>query len=142
MTLVVDASVACKWLVEEVGSAEAAKLLAGNEGLIAPDLVIPEVCNALWSKSRAGQIAAAVARELVDGIAGFFDALVPSARLAARSFAIAETLDHPVCDCFYLALAEHADAPLVTADARLLNRLAATTWAQRAISIHDAGGAG
>ncbi len=142
MTLVVDASVACKWLVEEVGSAEAAKLLAGNEGLIAPDLVIPEVCNALWRKSRAGQIAAAVARELVDGIAGFFDALVPSAGLAARSFAIAETLDHPVYDCFYLALAEHADAPLVTADTRLLKRLAGTTWARRANSIHDAGGAG
>ncbi len=142
MTLVVDASVACKWLVEEVGSAEAAKLLAGNEGLIAPDLVVPEVCNALWRKSRAGQIDAGVARELVDGIAGFFDTLVPSAAIAARSFAIAETLDHPVYDCFYLALAEHADAPLVTADARLLKRLAGTTWARRATSIHDADGAG
>ncbi len=142
MTLVVDASVACKWLVEEVGSSEAAKLLAGNEGLIAPDLVIPEVCNALWSKSRAGQITSALARELVDGVAGFFDDLVPSAGLAARSFAIAEFLDHPVYDCFYLALGEHADAQLVTADARLLKRLAGTTWARRATSIHDAGAAG
>ena len=142
MTLAVDAGVACKWLVEEAGSTEAAKLLAGNEELIAPDLVIPEVCNALRKKSRAGLIAAAQARELVEGIAEFFDALVPSARLAARSFAIAETLDHPVYDCFYLALAEHADTQLVTADARLLNRLAETTWAQRATSIYDADGAG
>ncbi len=139
MTLVVDASVACKWLVEEVGSSEAAKLLAGNEGLIAPDLVIPEVCNALWRKSRAGEIASALARELVDGITGFFDDLVPSAGLAARSFAIAEFLDHPVYDCFYLALGEHADTRLVTADARLLNRLAETTWAQRVTSIYGAG---
>lgn len=142
MTLVVDASVACKWLVEEAGSTEAAKLLAGNEELIAPDLVIPEVCNALRSKLRAGQIAAALALELVEGIAGFFDALVPSTRLAARSFAIAETLDQPVYDCFYLALAEHADTRLVTADARLLRRLAGTTWAQRVTSIHDAAGEG
>ena len=31
-------------------------------------------------------------------IAGFFDALFPSAGFAARSCAIAESLDHPVCD--------------------------------------------
>ena len=39
MTLVVDASVACKWFVEEPGSADADKFLAGGDELVAPDLM-------------------------------------------------------------------------------------------------------
>ena len=46
MKCVVDASVAVKWLVEEPGSAEARELLAGEDSLLAPDLLVPEVCNA------------------------------------------------------------------------------------------------
>lgn len=46
MTFVVDASVAVKWFIEDNDSARARQLLAGDEALIAPDLVIAEVCNA------------------------------------------------------------------------------------------------
>ncbi len=137
MTLVVDASVACKWFIEEEDSTEAAQLLARGEGLVAPDLIIPEVCNAMWKKLCGGQATPAQAKAAVEGLAGLFDDLVASVRLAVRAFAIAETLRHPVYDCFYLALAEHVDSRLITADARLLGRLAATPWAQRATSIHD-----
>jgi predicted nucleic acid-binding protein len=37
-------------------------------------------------------------------------------------------LRHPVYDCFYLALAEREDATLVTADRRLIGRLAGSRW--------------
>jgi predicted nucleic acid-binding protein len=48
VTLVVDASVARKWfLVDEPLAAEA---------LIAPDIVIAEVCNAAWRSARLGRI--------------------------------------------------------------------------------------
>ncbi len=142
MTLVVDASVACKWLVEEDGSAAAAAVLDGGESLVAPDLIVAEVCNALWRKLRAGEIAAEQAEAGVEGLAGFFDDLVASGRLAVRAFAIAQALRHPVHDCFYLALAEHGDTRLVTADAALLGRLAGTAWAQRATALRDLGGGG
>ena len=39
MTVVVDASVAVKWLLEEPGSKAAAALLRGRRKLIAPDLL-------------------------------------------------------------------------------------------------------
>jgi predicted nucleic acid-binding protein len=55
--------------------------------------------------------------------------------LAGRALAIAESLAHPVYDCFYLALAEQADARLVTADTRLLNRLEGTAWRARGVSL-------
>ena len=44
--LVVDASVAIKWVVEEEGSEAAAGLLDGP-GLMAPDLLMPECANIL-----------------------------------------------------------------------------------------------
>lgn len=141
MTLVVDASVAAKWFVEEEeGSAEAARLLRRGEGLVAPDLVVPEVCNVAWRKLRAGEMTTGQARAAVEGVAQLFDDLVPAARLAPRSFAIARELDHPVYDCFYLALAETQDARFVTADRRLIARFAETPWARRLASLYDGDG--
>ena len=139
MSWAIDASIACKWFVEEEGSAEAEKLLAGGETLLAPDLIIPEVCSALWKKLRAGHMTRPQAIDAMDGLPGFFDDLVPCRGLVTRSLAIAEELDHPVYDCFYLALAELNDVKLVTADGRLLARLAGTPWAKRAIGLGDSG---
>ena len=48
MTLVIDASVALKWFVEEQGSDKARGLLSREERLIAPELLLAEVFNAAW----------------------------------------------------------------------------------------------
>ena len=127
---VIDASVACKWLVEEEGSAEAVRLLEKGEGLIAPDLVIPEVSSALSRKLLAGEITSQQAKVAVEELAGFFDELVAGLRLAARSLAIAEDLRHSVYDCFYLALAEARGSQLITADTEFARRLRGTRWAR------------
>ena len=142
MSWAVDASIACKWFVEEEGSAEAEKLLAGGETLLAPDLIVPEVCSALWKKLRAGHMTRPQAIDAMEGLPGFFDDLVPCQRLGASSLAIAGELGHPVYDCFYLALAELNDVKLVSADARLLIRLAGTPWAGRAIGLDRLDGNG
>ena len=135
MSWAIDASIACKWFVEEEGSAAAEKLLVGGETLLAPDLIVAEVCSALWKKLRAGHMTTAQATTAMNGLSGFFDGLVPCHRLGARALAIAGELDHPVYDCFYLALAELNDVKLVTADGRLLARLAGTPWAGRVIGL-------
>jgi hypothetical protein len=44
---------------------------------------------------------------------------------------MAAALDHPICGCFYLALAEQFEAMLVIADDRFLSKLQATGWEQR-----------
>ena len=120
MTLVVDASVAIKWFVQESRSDAARAVLDFGEPLVAPDLVVPEACNAAWKKVKRGEISeeqgAAVARALPMS----FDRLTPTAELAPRAFAIGHRFDHPVYDCFYLALAETESATLVTDDAQVL----------------------
>jgi len=135
VSLVVDASVALKWFVEEEGSDAAAALFGRPDPLIAPDLIVAEVCNAGWKAVRLGimlpdQLDHAAAR-----LAAVLDELVPLAPLAPRAVAISCALDHPVCDCVYLALAETRDARLVTADRRLRRSVEGTTWSARVVGL-------
>jgi predicted nucleic acid-binding protein len=55
VTVVIDASVALKWVIDEDGS-EAARELLPEQSLAAPDLMIVECANALWVKARRGAI--------------------------------------------------------------------------------------
>lgn len=135
VTLIIDASVACKWFIAEASSADAEALLASGGGLLAPDLIVPEVCNVAWLKLRRNEITPDQAAAMVDGLPNLLDELVPSVHLAARAFAIANALAHPAYDCFYLALADLRDTRLVTADRRLLGRLARTPWARLVVGL-------
>ena len=131
MTLVVDARVALKWYLIEDGAEAARQILAEGDTLVAPELVVAEVCNACWLAGRRGEISAAQQSQIAEDITRVFDRLVGLVPHASRAAAIARELDHPVYDCFYLALSEALDAPLVTADGRLLARVAGTPFAIR-----------
>jgi predicted nucleic acid-binding protein len=50
-TLVIDASIAVKWVVEEDGTSEALALRQKAK-LIAPELLVAECANILWKKSK------------------------------------------------------------------------------------------
>ena len=128
MTLVVDASVAFKWFVDEDGSEQASALLATSELLIAPDLIVAEVCNATWKAVRSGTMLSEQQDHAAARLAVAFDELVPMAPLARRAVEMSRMLDHSVYDCFYLALSEQRGAKLVTADQRLLQRVTGSEW--------------
>ena len=116
---VVDASIVVKWLVHEQWSDEASHLLEAEATLIAPELLFAEVCNALWAVCRRGEIRA---QDLADASEALRAAPIgipfSMRQLAASSARLALDLDHPVYDCFYLALAIQEQYPVVTADAR------------------------
>jgi predicted nucleic acid-binding protein len=133
---VIDASVALKWFIEEAGTARASALLTGPHTLIAPDLIIAEVANAGWKAVRSGGMTQAQHDHAASRLPLAFDHLIPLASLAPRAVAISRALDHPVYDCFYLALAEDRNATLVTADGRLLNRLRGSRWAPLAADLY------
>ncbi len=116
MSLVVDASVALKWVLDEAGSDAAEALL--DQDLVAPSVWLVEAANALWRRARSGEITAEEAR----------DRLGELQRAPVRTFAVekdiaaaadlALVLNHPVHDCLYLALALREDTHVVTADRR------------------------
>ena len=123
MNRVIDASVACKWYLDEPSSDKARKLAEEDGLLIAPDLILAEVGNVLWKRRLKNEIAAAQVAEIVGHLPGAL-LLIPSKDIFARALAIAEALAHPIYDCFYVAAAERWEAPLVTDDKRFFAALA------------------
>jgi predicted nucleic acid-binding protein len=113
VTLVVDASVAIKWIVEEDGHEEAVRVSRAERGA-APDFAA--AANVLWRKVRLMEATQAEAglRFIRDAHAEF----VPTGELLDRALSIAMSIDHPVYDCLYLACAERMECSVLTADRR------------------------
>ncbi len=117
--LIIDASVAVKWYVIQPDTPKAVTIAESGETLIAPDLLLAETGNAFWQCVRAGLFKPFDAYDALSKLPRRFDSLHPMTALADEALRIAVTINHPVYDCFYLALARRESAPLVTADKRL-----------------------
>ena len=120
--LIVDASIALKWVVNETGTPEALELKRTHR-LGAPDLLVAECANILWKKVRRGELVqeeASLAARLLQRVD--ID-LRPMRTFLEAATRIAIMLDHPAYDCLYLAMAEAEGVRFVTADDRLLRRL-------------------
>lgn len=123
-TLVVDASVAVKWVVAEAGTPAAVALRAQHD-LIAPELLLAECANILWKKARRGELSrkeAEFAASLLERSGVDLTSMRGHAEAATR---LAIELDHPAYDCVYLILAQTRNVRFVTADRRLIARVKA-----------------
>lgn len=129
--LVVDASVAVKWLLSEDGSDHAIRLIESGHELYAPDLLISEIGNVLWKRSRAGTIAESAPQTLMKAFLGIRLHRIDSRNLANEALDIACRHDRSFYDSLYLALAQATEGTLVTADARFANALSDTPYAKR-----------
>ena len=135
MSLVIDASVACKWFFEENLSSEARGLAESETTFSAPDMILAECANAAWRRVRSKTIPEAQARAFLKALPQWFESLVPSGRLSEAAFEMACLLDHPVYDCQYLALAEDRETRLVTADLAFVDRVGRSRWKDRIESL-------
>jgi len=120
MTVVVDASVAVKWVLPEPGSDRAAAIRTADDDLLAPSLAHAEIGSAIWRAVLRGDVPAAEARRDLKVAVGHYRRIIPLAELADRALELATRVRHPIYDCFYLALAERERCALITADARLI----------------------
>ena len=130
--LVIDASVAAKWLVSDVQETlvdQANRLLAqdadGTVDFVVPDLFWTELGNILWKAVRRERVSAAQAEEsLTIALSWAFDT-VPSHPLLKRAFELGLKHQRSFYDSIYLSLAVSEQATLITADERLANAVAA-----------------
>ena len=124
--IVLDASVAAKAYLEEAGSDAAIAMLTGEQRLLAPELIRVEVAASLCRRVRRGELAAEEARlrceHWLDRLRKGLFVLTPDQELLSDAMALSTDLKHPVQDCLYLAAAQRADAPLITADRALHDR--------------------
>ncbi len=126
MTLVIDTSVAIKWVVEEAGSDDAFELIP--RGLMAPELFQSEVGSALTKKVRGRELTAEQARLGFRHILSRVS-LLPSAPFGDAAFELSLALHHSIYDCYFLAAAEAQGPFLVTADAIFAAKVRATSRA-------------
>lgn len=123
--IVVDASVAVKWLLPEDGAEPARELLAGGDVLCMPAVARIEVPGAVLRKLRAGLLDESEARlsiALWEDLVRENVRLVPIEELLDRAIKVAISCSHPLTDCLYVAAAAKLGTKLVTADVTLQGR--------------------
>lgn len=134
----IDASVALKWFLAGEPDADfALKIVADGKTLIAPDILIAEVCHAAWKSARLGRITQAHVDQIAASLPRFIERFVNSTMLAERAVTISAELDHPVYDSLYLALAEREADELITADARLLAKVQGSVWRTSVVALSN-----
>jgi predicted nucleic acid-binding protein len=127
--LVVDASVATKWFVPEVHSAEARRWQSGGD-LHAPAVFLDiEIANILWKKIVRGDLTRADVDRIVLQLPILPLVRHPEGPLIPAAVEIAQRHGRSVYDSLYLALAVHLNGQMLTADQRLVNSLLGTSMA-------------
>ena len=125
MKIVLDASAA---IVAAIGKREGDAVLehlARASVVLAPDLFVAEVTNALWKYVAAGEMSLDDASAALDAALGLIDVTTPVSAFAPEALREAATLRHPVCDLCYAIAARREGASVLTIDKRLMKLLAA-----------------
>lgn len=135
--LVIDASVAIKWLVHEHDSWMAVQLRDAGQALYAPFLLASEIANILWNKARMGEINKESAMRSSNLAMNFPLRWANDVDLLSEAVEISLAIDHPAYDCMYIALANRIRGTLVTADTRLTRAVASTSYETMVVPLQD-----
>ena len=144
LPVVIDASVVCKWLLPEPGSADAHQLLTlMHKGALqarAPELVLAEVANVLWKRTRgtSPSLSRADAKEALAILQDSPLELHSIHDLAAPALELAALIPCTVYDALYVTLALRDNGLLVSADQRLLTACAQHGLGDYAATVTEA----
>jgi predicted nucleic acid-binding protein len=119
-TVIVGASVAAKWVMQEPHSDVAQQILDSGMELAAPAHWLGEATNAIWAATRRGDLNGQEAEERTGVLAEAPIETVALNRLAAAAMTIGLRIGVTIYDALYLALAVERAAVLVTDDQCLL----------------------
>lgn len=120
---IVDASVAVKWVVPEIHSVAAGRLLAARHELFAPELLLAEITNVLWKKHRLKELAENEVLDIMKDLRRFPLQVLGMMPYIETALELALRHRCSVYDCIYLALGLHHTMACVTADRKLFNAL-------------------
>ncbi|MFM9905708.1 MAG: type II toxin-antitoxin system VapC family toxin [Pyrinomonadaceae bacterium] len=137
MIVVVDASVIIKWYVEEIHDAEAELLLEGNFEIHCPELVISELGNIIWKKTRRGEISDEKALRIAAALLEQDITFHPQKSLLTSSLVGAISTAQTVYDWTYLSLAISLCCKFITADSRSYKAICTTNYKDNIFWIGD-----
>lgn len=137
MRIVLDASVAVKWYVNENYTVNAEKLLDGSYELHAPELIFPEAGNIIWKKVMRGELTSDEGSQIVSAFSSQSIEAHPHKPILNAALIGAIMSGQTVYDWTYLALAVSLSCQFVTADERFLNAISNTKLSGNLIWIGD-----
>jgi predicted nucleic acid-binding protein len=117
--IVSDASAALEVALNRKGAAELSARLNESDEVLAPDLFVPEVVNAIWKLHHFGNLSLNACDAALEVLLEFLDTLVSCKDLYREAFLLSRTTRRPAYHMFYLALAKREDAALMTLDKAL-----------------------
>lgn len=124
--VVVDASVAAKWVLTEPQTGAALELLDGRIRCAAPSIIRIEVGGAVIRRLRKGAMtpedAHAACDDWRDLVGDAFVRLISTTDLYDAAVDLAFQTRHALPDCLYLAAARMLDCRLITADRTMHER--------------------
>ena len=135
--MVVDASVAVKWFVDEPGRAAAMRVINSGDSLIAPDLVIWEVLNVLRRKHRQKLVSEPQIIDAGGSILACFSELMQAGVIAGQTLSLSLELNHSIYDCSYLACAMIVGAVVINGDEIFVRKIAKTRHAAYVVSLDN-----
>ena len=119
MKIVLDASAALEVALNRNRAAGLAARLDEADEVLAPDLFVPEVVNAIWKLHHFGNLSLTACDGALEVLLEFVNTLVSCKELYREAFLLSRTTRRPAYDMFYLALAKREDAVLMTLDRAL-----------------------
>lgn len=134
--MVVDASVAAKWLFLESGSMEAIQILESAERFIVPDLFHIEMDAIITKKHRRRELTTAEAMEKKVQTGRLPMEFIPYNRVRDTAFGLSTGLPLTLYDATYIATALLHNCMFVTADERLVNGCSTTPLSKTVLSIY------
>ena len=119
-SLVVDCSVAAKWVLPEPDRAVLDLSAVGEVSLLAPDLILIEFASLISKQHRRKLISAAEAEKSFDLFTRIAPSLVETRPRLNAALGLSLEYGVSLWDCVYIVLATECECPCLTADRRLL----------------------
>ncbi len=120
MRVVLDANAAVEVALEGKSAERLSAMLSQSEEVIAPELLVPEIVNAVWKYHQFAEFDIGKCEKLIELAVGLVDRLISHRELYREAFALSRAQkSRAAYDMFYLAVALREDAVLLTLDGTL-----------------------
>jgi len=118
--VVLDANAAVEVALEGKAAGLLSAVLAQSEEVIAPELLVPEIVNAVWKYHQFAEFDLGKCEKILELAVGLVDRLISHRAIYREAFALSRAQkSRAAYDMFYLALALREDALLLTLDGTL-----------------------
>jgi len=118
--VVLDANAAVEVALKGKAAGPLSAVLAQSEEVIAPELLVPEIVNAVWTYHQFAEFDLGKCEKILELAVGLVDRLVSHKEIYRAAFALSRAQkSRAAYDMFYLALALREDAVLLTLDGTL-----------------------